>query len=45
MKNDNPARVAKTVKAPVRKIGHREFDSHRVLSYAEVEQESGSAGS
>lgn len=26
-----PARVAKLVKAPVRKTGHREFESHRVL--------------
>ena len=25
------ARVAKMVKAPVRKTGHREFESHRVL--------------
>ena len=25
------ARVAKLVKAPVRKTGHREFESHRVL--------------
>ena len=42
---DYHARVAKTVKALVRKTGHREFDSHRVLFDAEVEQESGSAGS
>ncbi len=39
------ARVAKAVKAPVRKTGNREFESHRVLFDAEMEQEPGSAGS
>ena len=39
------ARVAKAVKAPVRKTGNREFESHRVLFDAEMEQEPGSVGS
>ena len=33
------ARVAKLVKAPVCKTGHREFESRRVLSTAEMEQD------